>query len=45
MSLDGSLRHLHGVLPMVGPARDRGIRTVYVPAVHAAETAMASVSR
>jgi magnesium chelatase family protein len=40
LSLDGALRHLQGVLPMVGLARDRGIRTVYVPAVDAAEAAL-----
>ena len=40
LSLDGALRHLQGVLPMVGLARDRDIRTVYVPAVDAAEAAL-----
>jgi magnesium chelatase family protein len=40
LSLDGTLRHLQGVLPMVGLARDRGIRTVFVPAVDAAEAAL-----
>ena len=40
LSLDGALRHLQGVLPMVGLARDRGMRTVYVPAVDAAEAAL-----
>ncbi len=40
LSLDGELRHLQGVLPMVGLARDRGIRTVFVPAVDAAEAAL-----
>ena len=28
LSLDGSLRHLQGVLPMAGLVRDRGIETV-----------------
>ena len=36
LSLDGSLRHTHGILPMVALARDRGIPAVYVPAVDAA---------
>jgi len=36
LSLDGSLRHTHGSLPMVALARDRGIPAVYVPAVDAA---------
>jgi magnesium chelatase family protein len=40
LSLDGTLRHLQGVLPMVGLARERGIRTVFVPAVDAAEAAL-----
>ena len=40
LSLDGTLRHLQGVLPMVGLARDRGIGTVYVPAADAAEAAL-----
>ncbi|MDP8924295.1 MAG: ATP-binding protein [Chloroflexota bacterium] len=40
LSLDGGLRHLQGVLPMVGLARDRGIKTVYVPAVDADEAAL-----
>jgi len=40
LSLDGSLRHLQGVLPMVGLARDRGVRTAFVPAVDAAEAAL-----
>ncbi len=40
LSLDGSLPHLQGVLPMVGLARDHGIKTVYVPAADAAEAAL-----
>ncbi|MCC6179307.1 MAG: YifB family Mg chelatase-like AAA ATPase [Chloroflexi bacterium] len=40
LSLDGTVRHLQGVLPMVGLARDRGIKTVYVPAVDADEAAL-----
>src|SRR5215213_8504426 len=40
LSLDGTLRHLQGVLPMVGLARERGIRTVYVPAIDADEAAL-----
>jgi len=31
LSLDGKLRHTHGVLPMVALARERGIASVYVP--------------
>ncbi|MER3406761.1 MAG: magnesium chelatase, partial [Chloroflexota bacterium] len=33
LSLDGAVRHATGVLPMVAMARERGIRTVIVPAV------------
>ncbi len=40
LSLDGGLRHTHGILPMVTLARDRGIPAVYVPAVDAAEAAL-----
>jgi magnesium chelatase family protein len=40
LSLDGTLCHLQGVLPMVGLARDRGVRTAFVPAVDAAEAAL-----
>ena len=40
LSLDGTLRHLQGVLPMVGLARERGMKTAFVPAVDAAEAAL-----
>lgn len=40
LSLDGGLRHTTGVLAMVGLAKDRGIKTVYVPAEDAAEAAL-----
>lgn len=40
LSLDGALRHAHGILPMVALARARGIRTAYVPAVDAPEAAL-----
>ena len=40
LSLDGAVRHAHGILPMVALARERGIRTVFVPAVDAAEAAL-----
>jgi magnesium chelatase family protein len=33
LSLDGALRHAHGILPMVALARERGIKTAYVPSV------------
>ena len=31
LSLEGSVRHTHGVLPMVGIAKDKGFRGVFVP--------------
>jgi len=31
LSLDGKLRHTHGVLPMVALARDKGLSTIFVP--------------
>src|SRR5512146_2830475 len=40
LSLDGGLRHTHGILPMVALARERGVRAVFVPAVDAAEAAL-----
>jgi len=40
LSLDGQVRHTDGVLPMVALARERGLRTVYVPEADAAEAAL-----
>lgn len=40
LTLDGRLRAVHGVLPMVMAARARGFGTVLVPEVHVAEAAM-----
>ncbi|TMB97461.1 MAG: ATP-binding protein [Chloroflexi bacterium] len=40
LSLDGRLRHTHGVLPMIGLARERGFHSVYVPQADAAEAAL-----
>jgi magnesium chelatase family protein len=40
LSLDGTLRHTHGILPMVGYAREMGYGTVYVPAEDADEAAL-----
>lgn len=40
LSLDGSLRHTNGVLPMVSVARDQGFAAVYVPTADAAEAAL-----
>ena len=40
LSLDGSVRHVKGVLPMAAKARDVGIRTLYVPEADAPEAAL-----
>jgi magnesium chelatase family protein len=40
LSLDGQVRHAHGVLPMVGLAKERGIETVYVPEADAGEASL-----
>ena len=40
LGLDGTLRHTNGILPMVAIARERGVRTVFVPAIDAAEAAL-----
>jgi len=40
LSLDGSVRHTNGILPMVSVARQRGLKRVYVPARDAAEAAL-----
>lgn len=40
LSLDGDVRHTTGILPMVSLARDKGIRTVYVPAADALEASL-----
>lgn len=40
LSLDGTVRHTTGVLPMVGVAREHGLRRAIVPADDAAEAAL-----
>jgi len=40
LSLDGSVRHVNGVLPMASVAREQGIQHVYVPEVDAPEAAL-----
>ena len=40
LSLEGSVRHTHGVLPMVGIAKDKGFRGVFVPDHDKAEAAV-----
>ncbi len=40
LSLDGSLRHTHGILPMVSLAQERHIASVFVPAADAPEAAL-----
>lgn len=40
LSLDGSVRHVRGVLPMAALAREQGFTKLFVPAVDAAEAAL-----
>ncbi len=40
LALDGSVRHVQGILPMVALARERGVRRVYVPEADAREAAL-----
>ncbi|MBL7201723.1 MAG: ATP-binding protein, partial [Anaerolineae bacterium] len=40
LSLDGSVRHVKGVLPMAAKARDAGLTTLYVPQADAPEAAL-----
>lgn len=40
VSLDGSVRHARGVLPMAATAREKGYKRILLPAVDAAEAAL-----
>lgn len=40
LSLDGSVRHVNGILPMAGMAHKLGFRRLFVPASDAAEAAL-----
>jgi magnesium chelatase family protein len=40
LSLDGSVRHVSGVLPMASHAHEQGFKTLYVPADDAAEASL-----
>jgi magnesium chelatase family protein len=40
LSLDGTVRHVDGILPMVSVARDEGFQRAFVPAVDAPEAAL-----
>ncbi|GAB4528256.1 MAG: YifB family Mg chelatase-like AAA ATPase [Anaerolineales bacterium] len=40
LSLDGTLRHVRGVLPMAAVARQQGLRRLFVPACDAPEAAL-----
>ena len=40
LSLDGSVRHVRGVLPMAAVAREQGFQRVFVPQVDAAEASL-----
>lgn len=45
LSLDGSLRHTRGILPMVALAKEENIETIIVPEVDAREAAMIEGAR
>ena len=40
LSLDGSLRHTHGILPMVALAHEHGLSSIIVPAIDAKEASL-----
>lgn len=40
LSLDGSVKHIHGILPMVAMAKGNGIGEVFIPAEDAREAAL-----
>jgi magnesium chelatase family protein len=40
LSLDGKLRHTHGILPMVALAKDKGLSTVFLPLDDAEEASL-----
>ena len=40
LSLDGALRHTPGIIALVSLARERGLHTVYVPAIDAREATL-----
>jgi magnesium chelatase family protein len=42
LSLDGSVRHVDGILPVAAVARDEGLSTLFVPADDAPEAALIS---
>jgi len=40
LSLDGTVRHVNGIISMASVAREQGVETLYVPAVDAPEAAL-----
>jgi len=40
LSLDGSVRHIRGVLPMAAMAKSQGFKRIFVPAEDAPEAAI-----
>jgi magnesium chelatase family protein len=40
LSLDGGLRHINGILPMVVVAREEGIKSVFLPEQDAREATL-----
>ena len=45
LSLDGSLRHTHGILPMVALAIENSLHSVFVPAVDAREASLVQAAK
>ncbi len=45
LSLEGTLRHTHGILPMVALAQEKGLSTVFVPAEDAPEASLVKRAR
>jgi magnesium chelatase family protein len=43
LSLDGDVRHIDGILPMVSLARDKGVKTVFVPSIDTLEACLVEV--
>ncbi len=40
LSLDGSLRHINGVLPLVAGLKEKGVTSIFVPSANAKEAAL-----
>ena len=45
LSLDGSLRHTHGILPMLALSVEKGVPNIFVPAIDAREASLVQEAR